>query len=136
MRCSLQLELLHRLRLRRDSRSGFTLVELMIVVAVVGLLAAVVIPRFLAARTTAQAGAQIGETVGLAKECALFIASGGVGPNPDPLRCVATSGGTFTATWSPVMRGQLVCLGIQSTQGVSQATINVDINGTMTCTFG
>jgi hypothetical protein len=34
------------------------------------------------------------------------------------------------------MQGQLVCLGIQSTQGVSQATINVDINGTMTCTFG
>jgi type IV pilus assembly protein PilA len=136
MRCRIQLELLHRLRLRRDRRSGFTLVELMIVVAVVGLLAAVIIPTFLAARTTAQAGAQIGETVGLAKECALFIASGGVGPNPDALRCVATTGGTFTATWSPVMQGQLVCLGIQSTQGVSQATINVDINGTMTCTFG
>ncbi|MFZ9752475.1 MAG: type II secretion system protein [Cyanobium sp.] len=136
MRCRIQLELLHRLRLRRGRRKGFTLVELMIVVAVAGLLAAVIIPTFLAARTTAQAGAQIGETVGLAKECAIFIASGGVGPNPDAQSCIASVGGTFTATWSPVMQGQLVCLGVQSTQGASQATINVDTNGTMSCAFG
>jgi type IV pilus assembly protein PilA len=135
MRCRIQLELLRQLRLRQGSQRGFTLVELLIVVAVVGLLAAVVLPTFLEARTAAQAGANIGQAVGLAKECAIFVASGGVGPNPDESHCNASSGGSFTATWSPAMTGELLCLGKQSPPGSSRATITVDINGAMACTF-
>jgi prepilin-type N-terminal cleavage/methylation domain-containing protein len=41
------------------SRAGFTLVEIMIVVAIIGLLAAIAIPNFLKARSKAQATACI-----------------------------------------------------------------------------
>ena len=42
-----------------SKRAGFTLVEIMIVVAIIGLLAAIAIPNFVNARATAQARACI-----------------------------------------------------------------------------
>jgi len=41
------------------NKKGFTLVEIMIVVAIIGLLAAIAIPNFVKARTTAQMNACI-----------------------------------------------------------------------------
>src|SRR5881296_2354182 len=47
------------MKIRSSNKSGFTLVEIMIVVAIIGLLAAIAIPNFVRARTQSQMNACI-----------------------------------------------------------------------------
>jgi len=47
------------MKINTSRKSGFTLVEIMIVVAIIGLLAAIAIPNFVRARKTAQANSCI-----------------------------------------------------------------------------
>ena len=47
------------MKINTSRKAGFTLVEIMIVVAIIGLLAAIAIPNFVKARTTSQANACI-----------------------------------------------------------------------------
>jgi prepilin-type N-terminal cleavage/methylation domain-containing protein len=47
------------MKMKTTKKSGFTLVEIMIVVAIIGLLAAIAIPNFVRARTTSQMNACI-----------------------------------------------------------------------------
>jgi type IV pilus assembly protein PilA len=130
MRVKTQLELLRKLRQRQGLAKGFTLVELMIVVAIVGILSAVVLPRFLGARDAAEAGSRIGQLVGQAKECGIFVASSGVGTNPDTSRC-STSGGSYSTSFNAV--SGLNCLTSSATAAATQAVITISNTGGMSC---
>ena len=134
MRTQLQLELLRKLRQRKGQAKGFTLIELMIVVAILGLLSAVVVPQLLGVRSAGDAGAKIGEIVGLAKECSVYITSGGVGQTV--ANCpIGTAGASFSRSWSGTV-ANLNCLGVTNGgTGKSTATITVSSVGVMTCAF-
>ncbi|WP_286191063.1 prepilin-type N-terminal cleavage/methylation domain-containing protein [Synechococcus sp. FACHB-909] len=135
-----KLALMRSLREKKNPlQKGFTLIELMIVVAIVGILSAVALPNFLGARAAASAGARVGEVIGIAKECATFVASGGVGVAPATaggtiVACEVTGGtvsGTFTSG-----AGGVRCLDKTNAAGNTTVTVTIAGNtGALTCAF-
>jgi type IV pilus assembly protein PilA len=65
----LQLAMLNRKKGRNALQKGFTLVELMIVIVIVGVLSSVALPNFLGTKNKAEAQALIGAMAGQAKLC-------------------------------------------------------------------
>ena len=140
----LRLSLIDRIQSTRTSASpAFTLVELMIVVAIVGLLSAVALPQFLSARDRAGAKAAVGEIVGLAKECATYNAEADITPStltgPWGAYNILTCGGSNPVTAiigsRPFPSSQILeCVG--STISDRMAAIIILPSGTLECTNG
>ena len=130
---------------RKGLAKGFTLIELMIVVAIIGILSAVALPQFLGLRDRSELQAFVGEALGLAKECAVgqitnvksgTATKGNTVVSPADT-CNGTGAVTLTVTGTKAVAGVKCLTGANSISTATQktATINVAADGVTTCVW-
>ncbi len=77
----IQQAMLRRLAKKGRKQDGFTLIELMVVVAIVGVLSAVGLPQLLKAQDRAKVSVARQEAVNYAKECSISLLTGAEAPD-------------------------------------------------------
>ena len=84
-------------------RSGFSMIELVFVIVILGVLAAVAVPRFVATRTDAQVATARSDLASVQKAVVAKVFADNIDTTqanaPDPNKSVISQGGTFTMKW-------------------------------------
>ena len=89
---------------KNKKQNGFTLIELMVVVAIVGILTAVGLPKLTEAQDKAKIAAAQAELSNISKECSLHLISGTTIPSVEE---DATAGGVGNVYGSCALTGTL-----------------------------
>jgi prepilin-type N-terminal cleavage/methylation domain-containing protein len=86
-----QSTLLRRLAKKGRKANGFTLIELMVVVAIVGVLSSVGLPQLLKAQDRAKISVAQQEAVNYAKECSISLLTGAEAPDGSQYDTIASA---------------------------------------------
>ena len=88
----IQQSMLRRLAAKKGKKqNGFTLIELMVVVAIVGVLSAVGLPQLLKAQDRAKVSVARQEAVNYAKECSISLLTGAEEPDGSQYATIAAA---------------------------------------------
>ena len=118
--------LLKKLRSKKKA-NGFTLIELMVVVAIVDVLSSVGLPQLLKAQDKAKDSAAIATLTNAAKECSLLLVTENTGTNFDKTQYTA-GGNTVDGTCEANNAAALTILSA-SGDGTKKASVGFNIGG-------